>query len=153
MRYPIKIDKLTGQTEFYSEVVDMYQEANNYLQSHEWCSVVLNCDLYTNLGDKLCIFLFKIDNSASSDDNLIWVIVGDIPPMYLDIYGPTSTKEVLNVYVVLANDWIKHVRAGKSVGDCYPFNAEPNYEYADMLERKVAFINNEIIENIDDIRI
>ena len=99
----------------------------------------------------MCIFLFKIDNIASIDDNYLWVIVGDLPPMYLDIHGPKTTKEALEDYVKLAEDWIEHVKFGNSIKDCYPFRAEPSLEMALLLEKRTSFIKSELINNIDNV--
>lgn len=96
-------------------------------------------------------FLFEIENSESVNDNYLWVIVGDIPPMYLDIHGPKTTKEVLEDYVELAEDWIEHVKLGKSTKDCYPFKAKPTLEMAKLLEKRTSFIKGTLINNIEDI--
>jgi hypothetical protein len=109
--------------------------------------------VYLNLGSTLCIFLFEIDNFASRDDKYLWVIVGDIPAMYLDTHGPRTTRQVLEDYVKLAEDWIAHVKHRKSVQNCYPFNAKPTIEMAAMLEKRVSFIKGTLIDNTEDIRI
>jgi len=153
MHYPIKYKKLTTNVEYYSEVVVLHKEAENYLYNFDWCESINNSSLYINLGSKLCVFLFEIDNSASKEDNTLWVIVGDIPSMYLDIYGPKSTREVLNTYVELAEDWIEHVKLGKSIDECYPFNAEATSQMADLLEKKITFIKNKVIENIEEVQL
>lgn len=151
MRYPIKYTEIGSKTEFYSEVILLHKEATDFLMSFSWCKSILNSHLYLNLGSTLCIFLFDVENIASKDDNKLWVIVGDIPPMYLDTYGPRTTKEVLEDYVRLAYDWINNVKLGKSVENCYPFKAKPTKEMAGLLEQKVSFMKTTLIDNIDDI--
>ena len=153
MNYPIAFNKITEELEYYSEVQQMHQEAVKYLQGFKWCQKIINSVLYTNLGSKLCIFLFEIDNSASSEDNLIWVMVGDFPAMYLDAFGSKSTREVLETYVNLADDWIKQVKSGESTTECYPFEAEPTKEMATLFKKKVDFIRQTVIPNIDDIKL
>lgn len=95
--------------------------------------------------------MFEIDNSAGDEDNFLWIIVGDLPSMYLDTYGPTSIRDALANYTALADDWIGHIKAGKSIADCYPFNAEPTLELAELLQRRTTFIKNSILKHIDDI--
>ena len=153
MKYPISIAKITTHLEYYQEVLKLYYEAAGYLKSFSWCGNILSANLYTNLGEKLCLFLFEIDNLTSKDDNFLWVIVGDIPPMYLDIHGAKSTKEVLENFVFLANEWIDHVNSGIDLTECYPFNTKPTTELANLLGRKVYFIASTVINNIDDIKI
>ncbi|MGY0039916.1 hypothetical protein [Pedobacter sp. NJ-S-72] len=56
-------------------------------------------------------------------------------------------------YVSLSEDWISNVESGLSVKDCYPFDADPTLEMADLLKRRVAIIENSIIPNIDEIEL
>jgi len=153
MKYPINYNSIKPNLKYYTEVIQLYEEASAYLLSFRWCKQLKNAQLYLSLGSKLCIFLFEIENSASADDNYLWIIVGDLPPMYLDIHGPKTTKQVLEDYIGLAEDWIENVKLGKPVDDCYPFKAEPNLEMAALLERRASFMKNTLIDNIDDLPI
>ena len=56
-------------------------------------------------------------------------------------------------YIQLAEDWINHVKSNKSVDECYPFNAKPTLEMAELLERRTSFMKNTLIENMEDIAI
>lgn len=151
MRYPIKFKELKKSDEFYSDVIDLQNEASSYLSAFKWCNKIIDCDLYLNLGSSVCIFLYEIENTASNNDNLLWVVVGDLPPMYLDTYGARTTKEVLEDYVKLAGDWISKVKKGTSTEDCYPFKASPTIEMAELLNKRVIFITDVLINNIDDL--
>jgi len=73
--------------------------------------------------------------------------------MYLDIYGSKTTIEVLSRYNALAKDWIFNVERGLSVDDCYPFNTKPTMQMADMLKKRVDFIYENIISNVDEIEL
>ncbi|WPU92462.1 hypothetical protein SNE25_24345 [Mucilaginibacter sabulilitoris] len=148
MNYPIDYNRITVKTDFYQELIKAHEEASLYLLAFAWCRKIVHSDVYLNLGSTLCIFVFQIENSASTDDNNLWVIVGDIPPMYLDTYGPQTTKHVLEDYIRLAEDWIDHVKDGKSINNCYPFKAEPTIEMATLLEKRVSFMKNTLIDNI-----
>lgn len=153
MKYPIELKSVSSRLEYYHEVNECYKEAVSYLESFAWCKKINNACLYLNLGEVLCIFLFDVDNTASTEDNLLWIVVGDLPPMYLDTFGPKSTLEVIEDYVRLAEDWIQQVKAGGSLSDCYPFNVVPSQELADLFQQKVLFMKNTLITNIEDIPI
>jgi hypothetical protein len=73
--------------------------------------------------------------------------------MYLDGFGARNTREVLENYVFLAEDWINQVKTGGRIADCYPFKAEPTLEMADLLESRVKQIKNNLIPNIDNLSI
>jgi hypothetical protein len=151
MKYPIDLNAIPAKIKYYSEVIEMNKKASDYLLSFDWCVEIKSSSIYLNLGSILCIFLFQIENSASSDDNCLWVIVGDLPSVYLDIHGPKTTVEVLEDYTNLADDWTEHIKNGKSIDDCYPFGAEQTVELAMMLEKRSSFIKNTIIHNIDEV--
>lgn len=151
MIYPIKTTELQENLDFYSEVILMQERATQYLQGFPWCKAVIASSLYFNLGEKLCVFLYEIDNAASKDDNFLWVVVGDLPPMYLDIYGPKNTVHVLADYVDLAKKWISVIEASLPVTDCYPFNIAPTMEMAVLLKQRVVLIENAILANMDEI--
>ena len=153
MNYPIDFKEITTELEFYQEVVRMHNEAKEYLNSFRWCKRIEKSSLYYNLGSKICLFLVKIQNSDSVEDNYLWVIVGDLPPMYLDTQAGDTIKEILVSYADLAEDWIRHVKDNKSLDDCYPFNAAPTLEMADLLERRVSIIKNSIVPDIEDLTI
>ena len=130
-----------------------HQEAVTYLKSFKWCKEINRANLYINLGKVFCIFLFDIDNSANTEDNLLWVVVGDIPPMYLDTLGPRTTVEVVEDYMRLAQDWIGQVKNGGSIDQCYPVKEYPTVQMAELLEMKISFMKNTLIANIDNIAI
>jgi hypothetical protein len=153
MTYPISCKDIPSNTEFYSEVLLLIEEATKYLKSFVWCKKIKDCFLYTNIGRAFCIFLFEIENTQSSEDNFLWVIVGDIPSMYLDTQGPKTTKEVIELYIGLAEDWIENVRKYKAVDNCYPFDAEPTIEMAELLQRKISFMGGTLLDNVENIAI
>ena len=153
MKYPVDFNDIDKKLEFYDEVIKAHNEATQYINSFYWCLEIKKSTLYTNLGRVLCIFLFDIVNTASEGDNLLWIIVGDLPPMYLDVYGPTTTVQVLEDYATLAEDWIAQIKTGGSVENCYPFNASPIVEIAELLETRVDQIKNNLIPNIDELPI
>ena len=150
MIYPINYKAINNDVEFYQEVVALHKEAENYLLGFKWCAETKGSFLYNNYGKIFCIFLFEITNTQSSEDNFLWIIVGDIPPMYLDSYGPRTTREVVEDYIGLSEDWINHIKAEKGVDGCYPFNVEPTIEMAELLEKKVLFMKNELLTNMVD---
>jgi len=151
MNYPIRFKDIDASIDFFSELGDVQQKAISYLLSFTWCAKIKESFIYTNVGDVFCVFLFEIENTASAEDNFLWVIVGDIPSMYLDIYGPTSTKGVLQRCIDLAEGWIFEVKNGSAVDECFPFNAEPTIELAELLEKKISFMKTTLIENIPDV--
>jgi len=151
MNYPINLEEVTSELEYYEDVINLHKEAVAYLNNFKWCKSIHKASVYLNLGNVLCIFLFDIDNSASKEDNLLWIVVGDLPSIYLDTYGVKTTTQVVEDYIYLATEWIQQVKTGGSLEACFPFKATPTIEAADLLERRIDFMKNTLLANMDDI--
>ncbi len=132
--------------EHNEEVFQQSVLAKNYLKSFKWCKEIVNGWLAYGFGKILCVFFFEIEpaNNSGADDK-IWVIVGDIPPAYLDFVGYPSAKEALDFYCYLMEEWVDCVNNGKSVDDCYPVNAPATKEYADMLQTRINIIKEDFL--------
>jgi hypothetical protein len=149
MKYPINIYNITPSLEFYSEVVPLAEESKRYLIRQDWCQGVKNGWLFTNLGKVLCIFLFEVDNTQSPEDNLLWVIVGDLPPMYLDTNSVLDNREVIEVYIQLVIDWIDHLDSGKPLDECFPLEAERSAGSIQMLKERMTLLQYTILPEIE----
>ncbi len=144
-----KIKERSDTIEYADEVFSLSVEAQNYLASFAWCDAILNGWLVKDWGYMLCIFYFEINPTYGSEaDNFVWVVVGDIPPAYVDIKSANTELEVLKVYVDLMEAWIDKVRDGKSVKECFPIHVEPTLKYADMLSSRVKIIKSDFIPEL-----
>jgi hypothetical protein len=149
--YPVDISRIDESIEHYDEVVKLRKQAEEYLLGYEWCKEIYKGWLFTNIGFVACIFLFEIENTASPEDKLIWVLVGDFPTVYLDTYHIYTTKEVIETYIELAIDWLEMVEQGKSPDDCFPFDVPPGDEYVKLFNEKVKNLNKIILPHIEEL--
>lgn len=113
---------------------ELLSDAERYVSKFAWCKAIRGVYFGIGVGGVFAVFLFAIDNSASPGDDLIWVVVGDIPPAYLVVRdGPQDAKEALGVYLELMREWVDAVRKGMSTSGLIPVNAIPSPKYAEML--------------------
>jgi hypothetical protein len=127
------------------EVLKLSVEATEYLNSFKWCEKINKGYLCKEWGYRLCVFYFEIESTAMKS---VWIIVGDMPPAYIDIQHASSPSQALERYVVLMDDWIEHVKTGKSVVKCYPVHVEPVEKFADMLLQRTEKIKNYFIPEL-----
>jgi len=128
------------------EVMEQLEEAKRYLNSFRWCKRIVGGALAQNFGYILCIFLFDIEpTEGSGADEKLWVIVGDLPPAYLDIVDYKTPYEALDFYCFLMDEWVDCVGNGVSVDNCYPVNAEPTLENAKMLHTRINLIKSDFL--------
>lgn len=131
------------------EVYNLSQEAKKYLISHSWCDGIEEGWLVAGWGYIYAIFLFKIKPAFSNVDDYVWIVVGDIPPAYIDIESARNPKEVVECYISIMSDWVECVQNGDSVEDCYPVEVPATKEYADMLSNRLKIIEEEIKTDLE----
>ncbi|HWD39452.1 MAG TPA: hypothetical protein VG944_11425 [Fimbriimonas sp.] len=125
-------------------------EAERFIASFKWCKSVLRT--YFCFGFRYAgVFFIEIEPLGEADSEM-WVIVGDIPPAYIDTSTPTA-DEALEDYCWWMHEWIGAVREGKPVDEMMPvltretyLEIAPSLELADMLEGRVRFIEENLLE-------
>ncbi|MHA4847862.1 hypothetical protein ACX0G7_27090 [Flavitalea antarctica] len=124
--------------------IKLSEEAEAYITSFPWCKKVINCWFDSGFYDKVAVFLFEIEPSASDVDQFIWVIVGDIPSVYIDSSDKTGI-EALDSYCRLMNEWADNVMSSLPLTDCYPIDEPATKENAALLKTRIAFIQKEML--------
>ncbi|GBC94071.1 hypothetical protein HRbin15_02578 [bacterium HR15] len=150
----IRIEELrTGVIEDADEIREMAQEAEQFLRSHAWCQSVRQGYLDRGWAGVLAVFYFEIEPAPNSlADQAVWVIVGDLPPAYLDIVHCPSGAAALEGYVGAMWEWVEHVKQGKPVEGLIPVyyrgslrRVPPTREMAQLLESRLRFIEEHIL--------
>ena len=143
----INIEQISqSNIEHKDEVIELVEEAKQYLNSFSWCKQIISGLLVKSFGYILCIFLFEIEPAKDSGaDDKLWVIIGDLPSAYLDTIEYKTPHDALDIYCFLMEEWINNVRAGKSVKECYPVNVEPTLEHADMLDIRIQLVRSDFL--------
>lgn len=134
------------------EFTALAEEANSFLKDHKWCGSINKQWFVAGWENLLIVFFFEITPNSSDADDHVWVIVGDLPPAYIDIESATNEIEAVRVYTEIMDDWVQCVKSGQSTENCYPINVPPENKYAEMLSTRLQFIRKYILGNasIDD---
>jgi len=140
----INIDNLREIDEFKS-IITLYNEGKKYLESFDWCKNIINSWYDFGIYDKLGVFLFNIEPANLNVDDYIWIIVGDLPTVYLDKSIQTGL-EALQVYCDLMDDWADNIKNGKSIDDSFPIPVEPTIENANLLKSRIDFLRQNFIK-------
>lgn len=141
----INIDQLT-EIEEIQAILNLYNEAKDYIEAFSWCISTKNCwyDQDHGIYEKIGVFLFEIEPINDTVDDFIWVIVGDLPYVYLD-KGVTNGEEALKTYCELMQEWANSVKSGQKLDECYPVAVDPTSENADLLSSRVSFIRRNLL--------
>ena len=139
-----KLDSNPLSIEHVEEVKELAKEAHSYLLSFPWCLSINKGWLVYPCGYVIGLFCFEIvPDVAKGADNHVWVIVGDLPPAYIDILSAPSAHSALDLYIKLMEEWASKVNNGEDISDCYPVNVPATKEYADMLTTRMNLLKED----------
>ena len=130
-----------------AELDDLAQQARNYLTSYRWCRNIRDAHLAFGVGGVIGVFLFAIEPAEAGVDDTLWVVVGDLPPAYLVCDKTPDWRGALHNYIYEMRRWIAAVRSGASLDDVIPVAAAATTEHADMLESRLDFIQQQLIDD------
>ncbi len=136
--------------EFKNELVQLANEAESFIMSHGWCKKIVKAMFDRGWGYTLSIFYFEIEGSSPEVPNSVWVVVGDLPPAYIDVEDNPNGACALEGYVLEMQDWVDNVLEGKPLDDVIPVNVPPTKKYADMLSSRLDFIKQNILSQFEN---
>lgn len=146
-----ELDRNFEQIEYVDEVKELSKEAYRYLLSFPWCLSINKGWLAYSCGYVIGLFYFEIvpDVAKGADDH-VWVIVGDLPPAYIDILSAPSAHSALDLYIKLMEEWASKVNNGEDISDCYPVNVPATKEYADMLTTRMNLLKEDHLPLLEE---
>jgi hypothetical protein len=100
------------------------QLARNYLHSFRWHNGLYAQYYGGYVPSLLGVYLFEIVPSKiikPTPDQFLWVVAGNVPPMYLVVDASPNWTEALASYEDLLADWHDKSKEGLDLSDCFPF--------------------------------
>ena len=128
----------------------MAKEAESFVASHRWCTRVATVQLAWAVAGVLGVFQVHLVPAKPGVDDTLWVVVGDVPPAYLVLDDAPTWREALRSYIDEMSRWVSAVKQDDSLDDVIPVSAEPTLEHAEMLESRLAFIEEKILAVPDE---
>lgn len=125
----------------------LLDEATGYLQDFPWVKEI--SQVYVGLCYPGIVDVFPYQFVPAGDDvpDCVWVVVGDLPPAYLNTEPAPNAAIALSFYIGAMEQWVKAVREDKSVEELIPVNVPPTLEYADMLGSRLEFLDQRILSD------
>jgi hypothetical protein len=141
----VPIAQMTGDdAEDTRLLISMATEAREFLLSFKWCEDIIKGYFGIGIGGVVAVFLFHIRPSRQEVDDLVWVVVGDLPPLYLATDDAPNPACALDGYVGAMDEWADAAIAGGDVSRLVPVDAEASSENAERLKKRLAFIEREL---------
>ena len=124
------------------------QEARSFLLRHSWCLSVRSLTIHRYIEGIFGLFLAEIDPAPhSSADQSVWVIVGDLPPAYIDVPSAPTPAEAIEAYLAAMEEWVAAVQQGMTTEDVIPVYyrfsqvpVPPVLSFAELLKRRLRLL-------------
>jgi hypothetical protein len=143
----VPASQLTGDDEEDTSLLKgILGEAEEYiLAQQKWCPSIKNAYFGFGIGRVVAVFLFEIIPKSQNVDDYVWVIVGDLSPLYITTEDAPNPACALNEYLGAMEKWVDFALNGKIDEKCPPVEAEPTKEHGEMLKQRIKFIDEEIL--------
>jgi hypothetical protein len=126
----------------------MAEEAEQYIQSFDWCTALKEGLYADGIGGVIALFLFRADIKKLGDDQWIWVFVGDIPSVYLEADDFKSPYDALERYIEGVEEWIAASRSGLPLNDLIPIKVPNDPTVIESLAARAKALRENILPHI-----
>lgn len=145
----VPIAQMAGDDDEDTELLHgLQREAISYIRAFKWCAAVIESFFGIGVGGLFAVFLVRI-KPVGAVDEWHWIVVGDIPSCYLVTDHAPRPLDAMTIYCELMREWIAAVRKGEPLENVFPVRAAPTRENADQLERRLAFIESEVLPGME----
>ncbi len=143
---------LRGEEE-KSGFADIEAKAKAVLSDEPWCPPTTETYVAAYCPPIVAVFLYRIDTQhpvALEDEDgfpeWAWVVVGDLPPLYI-LYVPIGDGVgALRVYIEMYQTWLKRFDAGLPFEELDDLEVPKDAEHADMLRVRLKLLTKNFVE-------
>jgi hypothetical protein len=128
----------------------MVTEARNYVSGFHWTPPITQVSMACGVGGIVAIFLVEFTRKIEDTDDVLWVVVGDLPSAYLVVNDDDSPEQAMERYLRLMEEWARTATDGRSIQECFPVDADPTFDNATALLSRIAMIRAEIMPHLFD---
>jgi hypothetical protein len=145
----VPIDQIRGDDELDTKLLrQMSDQAVTYVQSFAWCLELHDryfCDGY---GGIVALFLFRVSIGGYRTPEWVWIIVGDLPSVYLEFEGFPTPQAALERYLEGVEEWLAATAAERESGEIIPIDVPPDPELIEMLRVRAKTLRESILPHI-----
>jgi hypothetical protein len=126
------------------------REATDHLLYYTWCERIARAYVGLCVPGVVGVFLFRIIPARAGVDEWIWVVVGDLPPAYLTCDECPNPATALDGYIGAMTEWVDAASCRESVANVIPVNMPATPENADLLRKRLCFLDERILVDLRD---
>ena len=117
------------------------------MENQKWCLRILESFLGIDEGYILGVFLFKIIPSNENMEEYLWVVVGDLPPLYLVTEAAPTPAFALLRYIEEMTVWAEAAIGQTDRADLPPIEAAFSRENGFALRTRLQLLREYLSEN------
>ena len=149
--YAVPIEDLRGEDDTDTNLLrDMAEKAVQYVRSFEWCIEIHEQYFADGIGGVVALFLFRLSIQEIAAPEWVWIIVGDLPPVYLGFEGFPTPYAALLLYIEGVEEWLAASPEERASGDLIPIEVRPQAEFLEMLRGRVEALRSAVLPHIRD---
>ncbi len=128
----------------------MLAEALSEITFYNWCGAVYESYVGIYYEGIVGVFLFKIQPLRDGVDEWVWVVVGDLPPLYITCEDCPNAACALDGYIGAMQEWVEAAEKGAPVEKLAPVNVPANPENANKLKSRLLMLDEKILSFYQD---
>jgi len=145
----IPTEKMSGETTEDTKLLRaMLHKAEEFMRSYKWCPEISQRYLGFGVGGIVAVFLFRFREKIANTDDLLWVIVGDLPSAYVVVDRAPDARAALAIYCDLMAAWAGAILQHTPLDAVFPVKAEATEQNARQMESRIDFLKTEIIPTL-----
>lgn len=126
---------------------EMLKEAKDEVNFYDWCYGIVESYVGIFYAGIVGVFLFKIYPSGNDIDEWVWIIVGDLPPIYITTEESLNAACALDSYIGAMSEWVEAAEKEESVAELVPVNVAATKENSENLKVRLAMLDEQILSN------
>lgn len=150
----VSVDRMEGDDPEDTKLLrGLLGEARSYLLGQRWCERIVESYFGLGVGGIVAVFLFRIIPSDEHIDEFVWVVVGDLPSLYITTEDAPNPACASDGYIGAMEAWATAVLRKEPLGGLAPVRVDPTPEMAQQLKSRLEFVDREVLsEHKEDLK-
>jgi hypothetical protein len=145
------VETLIGEDELDTKLLrEMAEEAERYVRSFRWCVEIHERFFGDGYGGIVALFLFRVTIRDVQTPEWVWIVVGDVPSVYLEFDGFPSPRAALLRYIEGVEEWLGASPEQRESGDLIPIEVPPGPELIEALAGRMGTLRSLVLPHLRD---
>ena len=147
----VPVDAICGDDQTDTILLrEMALKAGNYVRSFAWCDELHEQYFGDGVGGVAALFLHRVTIRGVDGPEWIWVIVGDLPSVYMEFEAYPNPRAALDRYIEGMEEWLAACPEDRASGDIIPIEVPSEPEWIEALAGRMKMLRKSILPHLRD---